>query len=100
MLKRAPLRVHAPQTLFASIATPSAMAFWSSTIQSVLPDGRITGLPEDRVATDTIFDSLLKSGITPSGVTFMNVLAGRDTFWNSLLLSPPANTARDATRPR
>src|SRR5690349_24919357 len=39
MLKRAPLRIHAPQTLLASMATPSAIAFGSSTLQSVLPSG-------------------------------------------------------------
>ena len=75
MLKRAPERVQAPQTLFASIATPSAIAFLSSTIQSVLPDGRIAWLCDELVATDTAFDWTLQSSIAPLDVSLMNVRA-------------------------
>src|SRR6266403_2557445 len=40
MVRHAPLRIHAPHTLFASIDTPSAIAVASSYCQIVLPKRR------------------------------------------------------------
>src|SRR5206468_11398721 len=44
IVRRAPLRVQAPHTLFVSIDTPSAMAVASSYRQTVLPKGTNIGL--------------------------------------------------------
>src|SRR5262249_19873304 len=44
MVRRAPLRSHAPHTLLASIETPSAIAVWSSYCQTVVPRGPNTRL--------------------------------------------------------
>ena len=43
MVRRAPSRSQAPQTLLASIDTPPAIAVWSSYCQTVLPEGTNTG---------------------------------------------------------
>src|SRR5262249_21662098 len=73
-LKRAPSRIQAPHTLFESMATPSAMAFGSSTIQSVLPNGPFACLSSVPAANDCFSDvTTLRSSSIPSGVTLKNV---------------------------
>src|SRR5438132_10772623 len=70
MVKRAPLRIQAPHTLFASIDTPSAIAVASSYRQSVLPKGPDTRLRAILPATRDSFElPMCVLWITPCGVT-------------------------------
>ncbi len=70
MVKRAPLRSHAPHTLLASIDTPSAIAVASLYCQTVLPKGANTRLSGRTAAIDGSLELLmLVLWIMPCGVT-------------------------------
>src|SRR5215471_8075770 len=73
MVRRAPLRSHAPHTLLASIETPPAIAVWSSYCQSVVPRGPNTRLSAILGTAGSAFElPVCVLWIMPCGVTLMN----------------------------
>ena len=73
MVRRAPLSVQAPHTLFASIETPSAMAVASLYCQTVLPEGPNTRLSGRVGAIDGAFELWIwVLWIMPCGVILEN----------------------------
>ena len=73
IVRRAPLRSHAPHTLWASIDTPSAIAVASLYCQTVLPEGPNTRLSGRVGAIDGAFELWIwVLWIMPCGVTLEN----------------------------
>src|SRR5207244_4089624 len=101
IVKRAPLRVQAPHTLFASIETPSAMAVASLYCQTVLPEGPNTRLSGRVTAIDGAFELRMSVlWIMPCGVAVMNarrVTPAARTAWPRVVAFAAAKRATKAS---